>query len=108
MLIFLSPWLVVHPGAPGDNITYQGKLFTGGLLLFQIKFRVTKDSEGKEKKAPLFGPENVLVPEIRLSFGTFPHIFPKHVKKNNFLDSGDCTTVATQPRQLHYSNNLSK
>ena len=23
-------------------------------------------------------------------------------------DSGDCTTVATQPRQLHYSNNLSK
>ena len=22
--------------------------------------------------------------------------------------SGDCTTVATQPRQLHYSNNLSK
>ena len=24
------------------------------------------------------------------------------------IDSGDCTTVATQPRQLHYSNNLSK
>ena len=24
------------------------------------------------------------------------------------LKSGDCTTVATQPRQLHYSNNLSK
>ena len=24
------------------------------------------------------------------------------------MDSGDCTTVATQPRQLHYSNNLSK
>ena len=23
-------------------------------------------------------------------------------------DSGDCTTVATQPRQLHYSNNFSK
>ena len=28
----------------------------------------------------------------------------RHTKK----DSGDCTTVATQPRQLHYSNNLSK
>ena len=28
----------------------------------------------------------------------------QNVKK----DSGDCTTVATQPRQLHYSNNLSK
>ena len=26
------------------------------------------------------------------------------IKKN----SGDCTTVATQPRQLHYSNNFSK
>ena len=24
------------------------------------------------------------------------------------MDSGDCTIVATQPRQLHYSNNLSK
>ena len=27
---------------------------------------------------------------------------------NNKKNSGDCTTVATQPRQLHYSNNLSK
>ena len=39
----------------------------------------------------------------------------KTVKTINFpyfffekKDSGDCTTVATQPRQLHYSNNLSK
>ena len=28
--------------------------------------------------------------------------------QQNSGDSGDCTTVATQPRQLHYSNNLSK
>ena len=29
----------------------------------------------------------------------------EYVQKKN---SGDCTTVATQPRQLHYSNNFSK
>ena len=29
-------------------------------------------------------------------------------KKEEEKNSGDCTTVATQPRQLHYSNNLSK
>ena len=28
--------------------------------------------------------------------------------KKKKQDSGDCTTVATQPRQLHYSNNFSK
>ena len=31
-----------------------------------------------------------------------------HSKKKKLKNhSGDCTTVATQPRQLHYSNNLS-
>ena len=30
------------------------------------------------------------------------------ISKNKKENSGDCTTVATQPRQLHYSNNLSK
>ena len=34
--------------------------------------------------------------------------FPKKKKKKKNEESGDCTIVATQLRQLHYSNNLSK
>ena len=30
------------------------------------------------------------------------------LQKKVFLDSEECSIVATQPRQLHYSNNLSK
>ena len=39
--------------------------------------------------------------DAKLHIGT-PFFYEK------LSDSGDCTTVATQPRQLHYSNNLSK
>ena len=40
-----------------------------------------------------------------INFSIFQKKKKKKKKKKN---SGDCTTVATQPRQLHYSNNLSK
>ena len=42
----------------------------------------------------------------RVFFELFCEKLWTHGKKLQY--SGDCTTVATQPRQLHYSNNLSK
>ena len=49
-------------------------------------------------------------PRSRYGTGTYQtHKNPSPLKKERKKeDSGDCTTVATQPRQLHYSNNLSK
>ena len=43
-----------------------------------------------------------------MKFGGFSDFWGLKKKiASELLDSGDCTTVATQPRQLHYSNNLS-
>ena len=49
----------------------------------------------------------VLKAIVSSSWGTYSHKVCMW-RVCAFKNSGDCTTVATQPRQLHYSNNLSK
>ena len=84
--------------------------FFGGVFLFGKIYKVTR----KGVHSPL-SPFLSTICNTRMGGGAKMKLYfiktePISVicQQKKRIDSGDCTTVATQPSQLHYSNNLSR